>query len=161
MSWCMQLTCGGWPALPWGGWDLPLPSAAPLWGRTPLGKGGSTRETRSLVATGRGGGWRQTVLLLGSGLQPSLQPGSQSPQRSALLRPQPAARAEMLSNVRALLASSRQQFPALWHEPGGLACRSSRCAAGREQWVRAGAGSLSSLGKTVLGKAQSSKPRGN
>lgn len=34
------------------------------------------------------------------------------------LRPQPAAQAEVLSNVRALLASSRQWFPALWHEPG-------------------------------------------
>lgn len=158
----MQLTCGGWPVLPWGGWDLPPPphlqphfGAGPLWGR-----GGRPGRPGPLWLRGVGG-WRQTVLLLGSGLQPSLQPGSRSPQRSALLRPQPAARAEMLSNVRALLASSQQQFPALWHEPGGLACRSSRCAAGREQWVRAGSGSLSSLGETVLGKAQSSKPRGN
>lgn len=144
------------------GWLGPPPAfCSPTLGQDPSGEGGFDQGDPVPCGYGEGGGWRQTVLLLGSGLQPSLQPGSQSPQRSALLRPQPAARAEMLSNVRALLASSRQQFPALWHEPGGLACRSSRCAAGREQWVRAGAGSLSSLGKTVLGKAQSSKPRGN
>lgn len=69
----------------------------------------------------------------GFGLQPSLQlvlgfqhggslrPSLVNPQLCPLT-PQPAAQAEVLSNVRALLASSRQWFPALWHEPGGLVC---------------------------------------
>lgn len=60
--------------------------------------------------------------LLGSGcrVRGILAPGwaSLCPQRCALLRPQPAAWAELLSNVPALLTSSRQRFPVLRPEPG-------------------------------------------
>lgn len=82
--------------------------------------------------------------LLGSGcrvrgiLAPSW--ASLCPQRCALLRPQPAAWAELLSNVPALLTSSRQRFLALRPEPGirvGLVVPRER--------------SLSLLGESVLG----------